>query len=76
MKAMGARENETRRQKFSTKALAFKTPSSKLTLQSYSITIASSRAMKNEERALPYIVGVEVGGFSQPIWDNRVDDQD
>ena len=32
--------------------------------------------MKNEERALPYIVGVEVGGFSQPVLDNKVDDQD
>ena len=32
--------------------------------------------MKNEERALPYIVDVEVGGFSQPIWDNRLDNQD
>ena len=29
----------------------------------------------NEKERAPYIVGVEVGGFSQPIWDNRVDDQ-
>ena len=31
---------------------------------------------QNEKESAPYIVGVEVGGFSQPIWDNRVDDQD
>ena len=30
---------------------------------------------QNEKERAPCIVGVEVGGFSQPIWDNRVDDQ-
>ncbi len=30
---------------------------------------------QNEKERAPYIVSVEVGGFSQPIWDNRVDNQ-
>ena len=31
---------------------------------------------QNEKDRDPYIVSVEVGGFSQKIWDNRVDDHD
>ena len=31
---------------------------------------------ENEKERAPYIVSVEVEGFPQPIWDNRVDNQD
>ena len=82
MEAMDSWEKKTRRYNFSTTNFSIQTPSSKYrspNLQhnnSLEYDYVFIVCMKNEERALPYIVDVEVGGFLQPIWDNRVDNQD